>query len=104
MGAAYLACFVIEYAGWLWIPLLAAGGRAFWKDHQMAVAVRMRLQLETQGLATFPRGRQYVQLGLHLRDARELHVESCAQVGDFHRLRLQLCVEPFEGSHRSSSS
>ncbi len=32
MGAAYLACCALEYAAWLWIPLLASGVSGFFKD------------------------------------------------------------------------
>jgi arabinofuranosyltransferase len=32
MGFAYLACFAIEYAAWLWIPFLYAGVRGFMAD------------------------------------------------------------------------
>ncbi len=32
MGSAYLACFAIEYAVWLWIPFLFAGVRGFLAD------------------------------------------------------------------------
>jgi arabinofuranosyltransferase len=34
MGFAYLACFAIEYAAWLWIPFLAAGVRGFLTDRR----------------------------------------------------------------------
>lgn len=34
MGSAYLACFAIEYAAWLWIPFLFAGVRGFLTDHR----------------------------------------------------------------------
>ena len=34
MGSAYLACFAIEYAAWLWIPLLFAGVRGFLADRR----------------------------------------------------------------------
>jgi arabinofuranosyltransferase len=37
MGAVYLACFAIEYAAWLWIPLLVAGVRGFWRDSRFEV-------------------------------------------------------------------
>jgi len=71
------------------------------KDQRMTVAVVRRwVQRNTDELATVPRSRYDVQLGLHLRDALELHVESRAEVGELRRLRLQLCVELFEGGHR----
>ena len=34
MGIAYLACFAIEYAAWLWIPLVFAGVRGFLADRR----------------------------------------------------------------------
>jgi tetratricopeptide (TPR) repeat protein len=37
MGAAYLACFVIEYAAWLWVPLLLVGVAGFLKDERAEV-------------------------------------------------------------------
>jgi hypothetical protein len=37
MGTAYLACFALEYAAWLWIPLLVAGVRGFWRDSRAEV-------------------------------------------------------------------
>ena len=68
----------------------------------MAVAViGSWLQPELDGLATFTRGRDDVQLGLHLRDALELHSESRAEIGDLQRLRLQLFIELYEGGHWS---
>ena len=35
MGTAYLACFALEYAVWLWIPLLVAGVQGFFKDRRV---------------------------------------------------------------------
>jgi arabinofuranosyltransferase len=37
MGAAYLACFAIEYAAWLWVPLLFTGVRGFVKDSRAEI-------------------------------------------------------------------
>jgi hypothetical protein len=34
MGLAYLACFAIEYAAWLWIPFVFAGVRGFLADRR----------------------------------------------------------------------
>lgn len=39
MGAAYLGCFAIEYAAWLWIPALAAGIHGFVKDRRAEIPV-----------------------------------------------------------------
>ena len=35
MGSAYLACFAIEYAVWLWIPFVFAGVRGFLADRRI---------------------------------------------------------------------
>jgi len=37
MGGAYLTCFALEYAAWLWVPLIAAGVRGFVRDRRAEV-------------------------------------------------------------------
>lgn len=39
MGAAYLTCFALEYAAWLWLPLLFAGVQGFLKDRRAEAPV-----------------------------------------------------------------
>lgn len=39
MGSTYLACFAIEYAVWLWIPLLYAGVSGFVEDRRAEAAL-----------------------------------------------------------------
>jgi len=41
MGVAYLACFAIEYAAWLWLPLIAAGAADLVKSRRTEAPLLM---------------------------------------------------------------
>lgn len=39
MGAAYIGACVLEYAAWTWLPVIAAGVQAVWRERRAAVLI-----------------------------------------------------------------